>query len=63
MILGACGVATIFVQGWVKATHIAEIRSEVDKLWAHVSKVDVLETKIEAIEKGIDDIKTILRNK
>lgn len=60
-ILGACGVATIFVSGWVKASHITELKGEVDKLWEKVIKVTVLESKIESIEKGISEIKEMLR--
>lgn len=60
-ILGACGVATIFVSGWVKASHISELKGEIDKLWERVIKVTVLETKIESIEKGISEIKEMLR--
>lgn len=63
LILGACGVATIFVSGWVKATHLSELKREVDQLWKEISKLNVLETKIEAIEKGIEEIKELIRNK
>lgn len=59
-ILGACGVASIFVSGWVKATHISELKGEVDKLWEQVSKINVLETKINNIEDGIRRIEKML---
>lgn len=63
LILGACGVATIFVNGWVKASHVAELKKEVDMLWKEIGKLNILETKIEAIEKGIEEIKELIRNK
>lgn len=60
-ILGACGVATIFVNGWVKASNIADMQEDIDKLWEKVTKVSVLESRIESIEKGISEIKEMLR--
>jgi hypothetical protein len=60
-ILGVCGVASIFVSGWVKATHIAELKGEIDQLWKEISKVNVLESKIESIEEGIKEIKQLVQ--
>lgn len=59
-IMGVCGVASIFVSGWVKATHIAELKIEIDKLWEQVSKINILETKINNIEDGIRRIENAL---
>jgi len=58
-----CGVATIFVTGWVKASNIDEIKKDIEQLWGEVTKVTVLETKIESIEKGITEIKEMLLSK
>jgi hypothetical protein len=55
-ILGACGVASIFMSGWVKATQITELKHEIDKLWEKVTKIGILESKIDSIEKGIERI-------
>lgn len=60
-ILGACGVATIFVSGWVKASHITEIWDEIADLKQQVNKVTILETKIEMIGRDISEIKEMLR--
>ena len=37
------------------------MQEEIDKLWDRFSVVTVLETKIEAIEDGIRDIKDLLK--
>lgn len=60
LIIGCCGVASVFVNGWVKYTHITELKGDIDKLWARINKVEVVETKIEAIENVLDEIKQIL---
>lgn len=83
LILGVCGVASIFVAGWVKSSKITdletsvksqtaalslsvdkqvtELRADVNKLWENISKVEVLSTRMGAVEKGIDEIKDMLR--
>lgn len=83
LILGACGVASIFVAGWVKSSHLAELRAttenqikdirsyadiqhkdlrtDINKLWEKVSKVEVLSSKLDAMEKGIDEIKELIK--
>lgn len=72
VILGVTGVATIFVSGWVKSSHLSdlrgytekqtkELRDDINKLWEKVSKVEVLSSKLEAVEKGIDEIKEMIR--
>lgn len=61
LILGVSAVATIFVNGWVKASQISEVKVEIKELWKEVVKVTILETKIESIEKGISEIKEMLR--
>lgn len=59
-IAGVSSVATIFINGWVKASNLNEVKAEVKQLWAHISKVSILETKLEAIDKNITEIKEIL---
>ena len=49
--------------GWVKASNIDEIKKDIEQLWGEVTKVTVLETKIESIEKGITEIKEMLLSK
>jgi peptidoglycan hydrolase CwlO-like protein len=68
--VGAGAVATVFVGGWVKASHIDEIKSEckdlrgeVNKLWEKVSKIAVLDSKLDSLEKGIIEIKEMIRSK
>lgn len=74
IIVGILGVASIFVNGWVKASHITELRAETEKkmadfkndinqLWEKISEVKVLAAKMEAVEKGITEIKELLRDK
>ncbi len=74
VILGFCGVSTIFVTGWVKSTQLLDLRleteksinilkSEISSLWEKLSKVEVLATKLESVEKGVDEIKEMLRAK
>lgn len=74
LILGICGVATIFVTGWIKASQItcveakvdkevASLRNEINQLWEKISKVEVLLNRMETVEKGIDEIKDLLRNR
>ena len=73
LIVGFLGVATVLVAGWVKASHLEELkdyaekqieclRSDVNKLWEKVSTVAVLSSKLEAVEKGIDRIESMLIN-
>jgi hypothetical protein len=59
-IAGASSIATILMSGWVKAIHISELKAEIKELWAHISKVSILETKLEAIDKNIAEIKDLL---
>ncbi len=61
LILGIGSVATIFVNGWVKASHLGELKLEVDKLWEKVTRIEVLSIKLEAIEKNINEIKEMIR--
>ena len=60
-VVGALGCATIFAGAWVKASRLDKMQEEIDKLWDRFSVVTVLETKIEAIEDGIRDIKDLLK--
>ena len=71
VIMGLLGVATIFVSGWIKASNLAELkkyaqdeieclRKDINQLWEKVSKVEVLSSKIETVEKGIDRIEKLL---
>jgi outer membrane murein-binding lipoprotein Lpp len=57
LVLGVCGVATIFVSGWVKASQISKLQSEIDKLWERVSEIAVLKSKLETIADDVKDIK------
>lgn len=59
-ILGISSVATIFINGWVKMANITELKTEIKELWAHISKVSVLETKLEAIDDKVSEIKDLL---
>jgi len=61
LIIGITGVASIFVNGWVKASHISEVKEEIKELWKQVTKVNVLESRIESIGKDISEIKEMLR--
>ncbi len=61
VIAGVSSIATIFVTGWVKSIHIAELKAEIKELWAHISKVSILETKLIAIDQNIAEIKEILK--
>jgi uncharacterized protein Yka (UPF0111/DUF47 family) len=69
--MGLLGVATIFVSGWIKSSNLAELkkyaqdeieclRKDINQLWDKVSKVEVLSSKIETVEKGIDRIEKLL---
>ena len=71
VIMGLLGVATIFVSGWIKTSNLAELkkyaqdeieclRKDINQLWEKVSKVEVLSSKIETVEKGIDRIEKLL---
>lgn len=62
-IAGVSSIATILMNGWVKSIHIQELKNEIKELWSHINKVTVLETKLEAIDKNIGEIKEILRDK
>lgn len=62
LIIGVLGVASIFVNGWVKVSQISELKTEIKELWAQVTKISVLETKVDSIEKGISEIKEMLRH-
>lgn len=59
-ILGVSSVATIFISGWVKAANLNDLKLEIKELWSHINKVSILETKLEAIDKNISEIKEIL---
>jgi len=59
-ILGVSSVATIFINGWVKMANLNDLKQEIKELWSHINKVSILETKLEAIDKNITEIKEIL---
>lgn len=56
-ILGISAVATIFVGGWVKASQISKLQTEIDKLWERVSEIAVLKSKLETIGDDVKEIK------
>lgn len=58
--LGLIAVATIFASAWVRVSRIDKLESTVEKLGEKFSRVEILETKINAIEDGIEEIKNIL---
>ncbi len=71
-IIGVCGVASIFVAGWVKASRLSELRTDMEKkntelvkdisvLWEKVTQVEILGSKLATIEKSVDEIKEMLR--
>jgi hypothetical protein len=61
LVIGVTAIASIFVNGWVKASHISELKVEIKELWNMVTKVNVLESRIESIGKDISEIKEMLR--
>lgn len=69
LIIGFGGIATIFVNGWVKTIDLAKLekeadklRDEIDKLWEKVTRIEILNTKLDNIEKNVDEIKELIKD-
>jgi len=60
-VLGVCGVATIFMNGFVKASRITSLEEQIKELWNTVRGMVVIQTKLEYVEKSVDEIKNLLK--
>lgn len=72
ILVGTISIAAMGIKGWVKQSTIDRLEAlqktldekfnrENEKLWKEISKVNVLEAKIENIEAGIQEIKQLLQ--
>ena len=73
LVVGLTGIATIFAGAYVKAHHLDEIkdglekaqvyfRNELDKMWTEVTKVGILDSKLEGLENRMEEVISILRD-
>lgn len=58
--LGLVSIAIVFASAWIRVSRIDNLEDSVKDLLKNQSRIDILETKIESIENGINEIKTIL---
>lgn len=74
LVIGSCGVAGIFVNGWVKASHITDLKAEtnaeikclkteIEELKNKVSDIKVVTSRLDGLEKGITEIKELIKGK
>lgn len=54
-------IATVFASAWIRVTRIDKLEENVERLRERFNKVEVLESKIIAIENGIEEIKLLIR--
>ena len=62
-VLGVVGVATVFTNGFVKASRISILESRVNQLWEAIKDVAVIQSRLGYIEKSVDEIKDLLKGK
>ena len=43
-------------------TEAAKLRDDIDKLWEKVTRIEVLNTKLDNIEKNVDEIKEMIKD-
>lgn len=59
--LGLAGIATIFASAWVRVSRIDKLETSVEELQKKLNRIDVIENQIESIERGIVEIKEMIK--
>lgn len=60
--VGLVSIATVFASAWIRVTRIDKLEDSVKEVRDKFSRIDVLETQIEAIESGIIEIKELIKD-
>lgn len=59
--LGLVTVASVIMSGWVKASRVGKLEEDVSKLMEKMSQLAAFNERLNAVEKGIEEIKAMIR--